>query len=566
MKKKILVLFLIVFLLGVNVTNVFAQNYHFQVSREDVTVTVSPYGTVAVEYSFVFVNDSGASPIDYVDVGVPTSNYYHQLVTAEVNGTRITDIQSSQYVTPGVALGLGGNAIPPGQQGTVHVIIPVVRDDIFPGTAKESEPYASFQFSPNWFDSKYVSGNTELTVTLVLPPGMKSEEPRYYPAKSWPDNSPPETGMDDQGRVFYRWHSTSADAHTQYIFGASFPTHFIPAGAISTPTLPVSSIATSHPIQPGDSRNFLVFMAVMVVFGILFHLMTVGERSRKLDYLPPTISIEGLGVKRGLTAVEAAVLMEEPMDKILTMILFSLVKKNAAKVVTRDPLKLESASPLPDGLYTYETDFLKAFQGQLLLCRDQLQAMMIALVKSISEKMKGFSRKETVAYYKDIITQAWQEVESANTPEVKSQKFDENMDWTMLDENYNDRTRQVFSSGPIFLPIWWGNYDPDYHPSSLSTGGALSSTTGTGLSGNGFTRPSLPGSDYAALMAKRIQSFSARVIGDVNTFTSGITEKTNPIPLSTSSDSLGGLHGGGGHCACACACAGCACACAGGGR
>ena len=33
--------------------------------------------------------------------------------------------------------------------------------------------------------------------------------------------------------------------------------------------------------------------------------------------------------------------------------------------------------------------------------------MMINLVKSVAQKMKGFSRKETVAYYKDIIKRAW---------------------------------------------------------------------------------------------------------------------------------------------------------------
>jgi len=47
-----------------------------------------------------------------------------------------------------------------------------------------------------------------------------------------------------------------------------------------------------------------------------------------MQYLPPKISIEGKGIKRGLTAVEAGILLEEPLDKILTMILFGLIKKN----------------------------------------------------------------------------------------------------------------------------------------------------------------------------------------------------------------------------------------------
>ena len=60
-----------------------------------------------------------------------------------------------------------------------------------------------------------------------------------------------------------------------------------------------------------------------------------------MQYMPPKIAIEGHGIKRGLTAVEAAILMEQPLDKVMTMILFGVIKKNAAEVVTRDPLEIK---------------------------------------------------------------------------------------------------------------------------------------------------------------------------------------------------------------------------------
>ena len=70
--------------------------------------------------------------------------------------------------------------------------------------------------------------------------------------------------------------------------------------------------------------------------------------------------------------------------------------------------------------------------------------MTVKLVSSVSEKMKGFSRRETIEYYKSIMEKAWQQVEAADTPEVKSQKFDQTLEWTMLDRDYDDRTRRVF--------------------------------------------------------------------------------------------------------------------------
>ena len=250
--------------------------------------------------------------------------------------------------------------------------------------------------------------------------------------------------------------------------GLLSPPAWFPLSAISTPPLFNIDWASVLPcICVGVSIAFFVFIIVVSV---------ISSRKRKLQYLPPKISIEGHGIKRGLTAVEAGILLEEPLDKILTMILFSVVKKNAATVTTKDPLAITLTDPLPEGLYPYETDFLHAFANpNVAEQRRGLQDMMVNLVKSVSEKMKGFSRKETIAFYRDIINRAWQEVEAAQTPDVKSQKYDEVMDWTMLDQNYDQRTSTVFGVYPIFLPLWWGRYDPGYRGAAF--GGVSSAST-----------------------------------------------------------------------------------------
>ncbi|MFA7588308.1 MAG: amino acid permease, partial [Novosphingobium sp.] len=57
------------------------------------------------------------------------------------------------------------------------------------------------------------------------------------------------------------------------------------------------------------------------VFGLVIYFAAKSAKKLKLKYLPPKIAIEGHGIKRGLTSVEAAVLLEQPMDKILSMVL-----------------------------------------------------------------------------------------------------------------------------------------------------------------------------------------------------------------------------------------------------
>jgi hypothetical protein len=304
----------------------------------------------------------------------------------------------------------------------------------------------------------------------------------------------------------------------------------------------------------------------MCCFGGLFFglpvLSAVQASRRKLKYLPPKISIEGLGIKRGLTAVEAAILMEQPLDKVMTMILFGVIKKGAAEVTKRDPLELAFAKEQPAELHQYEKDFLKAFgETDAVPRRKLLQDMTVALVRSVSDKMKGFSRKESVDYYKSIMEKAWQQVEASATPEVKSQKYDENLEWTMLDKDYDDRTRRTFT-GPVYMPTWWGHYDPRY-----SGGSVIPSTSGgKQLTSAGGGSKALPGADFAASVVGGVQGFSNKVLGNLNTFTEKVTGTTNPPPKPTASSGRSSGGGGGRSCACACACAGCACACAGGGR
>jgi hypothetical protein len=414
----------------------------------------------------------------------------------------------------------------------------------------DDENYASGVFAPNYFGSQYVTGNTDLTVTFHLPPGVKSDEPRWHSAAAgFP--SEPETAVDNKGLITYTWRNPNASADTEYQFGASFPKSYVPADSIVTVQLPSISISSDAVF------GFLCFGFIGFIFLGMPILGAVASRRRKLQYMSPKISIEGHGIKRGLTAVEAAILMEQPLDKVMTMILFGAVKKNAVEVVRRDPLELNVTTPAPEGLHEYELNFLNAFQEKDARARrNLLQEMTVKLVRSVSEKMKGFSRRETIEYYKAIMEKAWQQVEAADTPEVKSQKFDETLEWTMLDRDYDDRTRRVFNR-PIFVPMWWGRYDPTWRGSTATPTSFPSTSRGSS---------SLPGADFAASVVTGVQTFSSKVIGNVNDFTSRVTNVTNPPPPPPKTG--GGSRGGSGgrSCACACACAGCACACAGGGR
>ncbi len=557
--------FLVFSLLFIFTGDALAQTYLFSMDQLTVHVYWQEDGSVALAYEIILSNDPSADNIDYVDVGLPNSNFDISRMSADVDGNPVYDISSSGYMGEGsgVAIGLGPYAIRPGKTGTVHFFAEGITGVLYPDS--QEDQYASGVFAPVYFGKQYLTGDTDMMVIFHLPPGVKSEEPRWHASPSgWP--SEPVAGMDEDGRVTYTWANPNAKGYIYYEFGASFPTIYIPESTVKSPGF-LERIGLSF----DDFFGYLLCCGIGFFIILISGLSANAANKRKMQYLPPKMAIEGHGIKRGLTAVESAILLEQPMDKILTMILFATIKKGAAEVATKEPLALKMTQPAPEGLQEYETMFLEAFSTENKKeRRKKLQDLMIALVKSVTAKMKGFSRKETIAYYKGIVERAWKQVEQAQTPEVKSAKYDEVMEWTMMDRDYEDRTREVFRTGPIYVPTWWGRYDPGFGRPSSTTVSTGAPASGGSSSSPSMSMPTLPGSSFAASVIGGVQSFSSGVIGNINDFTSGVTSRTNPIPVSTSTSRPPGSFrsggGGGSSCACACACAGCACACAGGGR
>ena len=194
MKKRWFSIILLFLLFSLTVGSVSAQDYLFMVEREEVNLYVNEDGSASIEYTLDFVNLPGSHAIDFVDIGLPNDNYDQSSIDAKINGIPILHIQPSEYVSPGIELGLGGDAIPSDQTGQVHVMIGTVRDILY---NSDIEDYASIEFSPSWFGEQYCFGDTDLTFTIFLPAGMNSEEPRYHEPQNWVGSTDPnESGFD----------------------------------------------------------------------------------------------------------------------------------------------------------------------------------------------------------------------------------------------------------------------------------------------------------------------------------------------------------------------------------
>ncbi len=521
-----------------------AQDYRFTVDRNLVSVYIQEDSSIDIVYDITYTCDPGAHPIDIVDVGLPNDSYDLSSAKATINGQPVTAIRESEWLDIGVEVHLGSNTIMPGETGTLHLEINnprMVYQD------SQEEEHASVRFYPHAYDSANVHGTTYLEVTIYFPPGVQPDETRYLQEFT-------QAYMDGDRPVMV-WVSEQARPDQQYQFGVSFPKRYVreiytePTADVGGALLGLFGALFSSLLPFTICGGFILWIILGAVIG------SVRRRGRLMDYMPPLVSVEGMGVKRGLTAVEAAVLLEAPLNRVLTMILFGLVKKGAVRVASEKPLRLEKAEPLPEGLHPYENDFLAAIKANGDFRERDLTAATTNLIKAVNEKMKGFHAKDTIAYYKDIVARAWKQVEAADTPEV----VDENLEWMMADEDFDQKMPQTFGERPIPMPIWWWAY----------TGAPRRATTARPSPGRAAPAPTgprtVPGAQLANTVVSRVEGISNTIVRNVSAFTAGVTKVTHPAPVKTSSG-RGWSGGGGGGCACACACAGCACACAGGGR
>jgi hypothetical protein len=523
-----------------------AQDYSFNVPENRVDVYIEHDGTVYIVYDLTFAPDPGSHPVDAVDVGLPNDTYRLSDIQASIGGAPLTDISHSPYVKPGVAVELGPLAIQPGETGTLHLEA-AVRDLVYPDS--RDDEYASFEFAPTYFDSQFVHGPTYLEVNFHLPPGVTAEEPRYHREEFT------SAGFEDD-RVVYTWVKEDAEGDRQYVFGASFPQRYLAEGVVQKPP------AFRLDFSACCGSPLVWFILFGVGWAVMAFLGSQRRRRRRMEYLPPALAVEGTGVKRGLTAVEAAIVLEAPLNKVVSMILFGLIKKGIITVESEKPLKVKALDPLPNDvkLWYYERRFLEAIRPNGALDEGELREMVIDLIGDVNKKLTGFSRKETKAYYKDVAARAWQQVEAADTPEVLGERWGEGLEWTMLDEDWDGRTRRVFQDRPVVLPHWWWGYRPWVAHAGPSRPAAPTVSPAGG--GTPVTLPTLPGADFANTVVGGIEGAANTLVSSVENFTNGVTRTTNPPPKPSSSSS----RSGGYSCACACACAGCACACAGGGR
>ncbi|MHA1680753.1 MAG: hypothetical protein ACTSUE_07080 [Promethearchaeota archaeon] len=327
-----------------------------------------------------------------------------------------------------------------------------------------------------------------------------------------------------------------------------------------------------------DQLEIIIFAfsigSIVAGFAFIAYFLARSIDKRRKEYIKPKMSIECVGVNKNLTVPEAAIIKNTPLGKVIFLIIFGLMKKQLISVEGIDPIRFKKSQKLyTDNLRKmdekgrkirdYEIDFYEAIDDKTGIIKEaKLKSLLIKMIKKVYKKMVGFELKATVVYHDGLMVKAWAQVRRSKG-DVDLDAIEKEFEYMMLDDDFEGKSKAVFSNRRIFVPYWYNSYYWWRHPGMIV--GTPRSGVGGRISGATFNMGAFSNS-----IASGIQNITNNIATNVSTFFNGIINAVSPKPPKStggSYSSSGRSYGGSScACACACACAGCACACAGGGR
>ena len=546
--KRLAVLTLIFVVLSLSLFAAFtppagAQGITYSVSQEWLKVWVNTNRSVNFLYNISFTYLSG-SPQGYFTVGMPKTGFQIQYVK-DLSGSTLQYQDSSQGTFYGIDVHLKQPIVL--NQAYTFVVYGLVPSMIYNDTTNPGN--VGVQFFPSTFLS--ASGSENLRVEILLPPGVNTS------AVKSPEGLQFDNVFVDENQTAVFWERTTWSPDQTFTAGVSFPEQYVSSPGPGETGPPPST-------GEGTSNTVYTIIGVLAFLGVAVVIVAVLVGLAKVAYIKPSIAVEALGANRSLTAVEAGLVLGQKPVRVLTMMLYGLLLKRMVAVTETEPLlklkklELPTGESAPSPRY-YEIDYLSAIKSDGALDERALALTYQGLVNTVNQKLRGYSRDDTVNYYKSIVDKAWMQVTQAGTPELKGDALDKNLDWLLADEKFDARFTTAFPPNIIIVPspAWWWYWGGPHSPSGKpSTSGMPPSAPAKPVS--------VPGQDFANSVVLGVQSASNNMVKNVQDFANRLVPSQpapSNHPVSGRPSCVCACHA----CACACACVSCACACAGGG-
>ncbi|MFC1571966.1 hypothetical protein ACFL6M_00045 [Candidatus Eisenbacteria bacterium] len=607
----------------------FAQDYLFIVPDLKMQAFINDDGRVRLEYEIVFTNYKYGRAIDVIDIGLPHKDYSPQTMTARLDEHRISDIRPSTFVDPGVEIHLHSHAIDPGGSGTFRFVCTM--DGLLFGDTTRDD-FASFRITPTWFDKRYVLGTTTIQIAVHLPSWVTADQVRQH------RRMPYHKLAKYQGHMVAYW-DISDELTGPHLVGLSFRHNEMP-GVLQLSWIDI----VTRWLEDRVAIRIIFALIALMLFAVFYWRLTGGTgytlggiliialgvatyfssrvevyailvlipvmvaieiflRRPKTQYLPAVAEMEGGGVKRGLTPVEVAILMEKPLHRVLGLVLFGMLRKGIIVLESNKPLRVrihkaflekgklisnrkktrsKIARSLGTTIQGYEHGFLEQIAADESACVADVDFSkpMTVLVLQTVRRVRGCGFTETLAHYQGVVDRKFDEVSKIIDLDKLSECLDSDVEWILLHKERNSVLLRDKEWYYILCLYAVRQGQRLWHKSGLGVQPLPMLSQGEGPSEMGSTLADIKetfsgwGRNTLQSVLDVVSPGSIKLTGDHGGFIdlSGIDHVTSDVFHAinsmgpTSGGHGGGTHGAGGGCACACAGCACACACAGGGR
>ncbi|HHD15720.1 MAG TPA: hypothetical protein ENK47_03330, partial [Euryarchaeota archaeon] len=417
-----------------------AIDYEFSVDSEEVRIKVLTDGRAVIRYILHFTNYG--TGFDVVDIGMPNHKFdldsAHATVTVKRSHSRIlhqdTDpkIKRSWYVYPGVEVHVNAGDEP------IIILDFSITCDWMVWESPNNKDLASVQFRPTWFGSSYQIGPTrKLAISINLPVPMSDANSVIPDERGWDTIS-----SNDYG-VLLNWtfyDKSPEDIESGYTdVGCAFPKGYV--DNYYRKNLWVSFQFFIHDVigMVWMNKEVSCICGGLISVSIFVGLLLAFSMRRSKDYFRPSISPPGAPPRTGLTAPEAALVLELPLDRVVEMIVFGMLRKGAI-TTWKDDEKLRITKKWRDVLTEkYELDLYDAVDDDGRIDRWKLESTLEDMIKETERKMRGFSLRKTKDHYRNIVKMAWKEIENCSSLEEMDLAIERNGDWLPLDKEYRKK-------------------------------------------------------------------------------------------------------------------------------
>jgi hypothetical protein len=148
------------------------------------------------------------------------------------------------------------------------------------------------------------------------------------------------------------------------------------------------------------------------------------------------------GALKDLSALEAGMVMNVDVARLLTMYLLDLAAYGDIRIISHVDLKFEATAKgdIPE----FRELFLAAIREDGSLDTDKALIPLDYVYKSLKQRLRTCSVKETADYYYEKVDSHWRKIEDEDPAEEKLDTLMECFPWLILHDNFDDLLEEKF--------------------------------------------------------------------------------------------------------------------------